>query len=332
MISPLRYVVSLTRRSKLTVFTIAIVIMFVTSTLIIVYSFEMSNQALVERFQSNYYVISSEENLLKSRVEMHLDDAAYVWISPGWVNNVSTYVVAVYDPHNIMGTYFGCPEDRVILGRDIKSGSVVNVRFLDLDLNLTLDRRMSFTYFPDYWVVVNYTYFAGLKPNFMVVDHPVNVEGYETRSITTLTVFYEKTAEEISFDLFLLDLISMVVVYLFINALLNIEIRENIRKISTMRAIGSTKKNIAALYLLRSLYVGSVGMLIGFSMGVALSYLLASIFPLFGMLTYFYIYIPSIVFVADILVAIAGALIAAIGPIRSALKINIVEGMRGVFT
>ncbi|GEM_PF-2785066 len=330
MISPLRYVISLTKRSKLTIFTIAIVVMFVTSTLAVVYSFEMSNKALIERFESRYYVISSDENLLKSRVEMKVENAAYIWITPGKVNNQTTYVIGVYDPHNILGTYLSCDEDRIIVGRDVNTGKHVHLQFLDLNLNLTLDRKMSFSYFPDYWVIVNNSYFAGQKPNFMIVDRNIQVEGYMTKSLTSLTTFYERTAEEISFDLFLLDLISMVVIYLFINALLTIEIRENVKKIAIMRAIGSTRKNIAALYLLRSLYIGTAGSVIGFSLGVSLAYLLAALIPLSGMLTYFYIYVPPIVFIADVIIAIIGSLIAAISPIYSAVKINIVKGMKGV--
>ena len=332
MISPLRYVVSLTKRSKLTVITIAIVVMFVTSTLIIVYSFELSNKALIERFQSNYYLISSSDNLLDSRVNLHMENAAYFWVEPAKVNNFSTYIVGIYDPHNILGGYYSCDLDRIIVGSDLKVGKEVHVEFDHEDMNLTLDRRMSFSFFPNYWAVVNYTLLSGRQANFVIVDKYVKVDGYQTKSLTALSSFYEKTAEEISFDLFLLDLISMIVIYLFINALLTIEIKENVKKIAIMRAIGSTKKNIAALYLLRSLYIGSAGAVIGFSVGVALAYLLAAIIPLFGMLTYFIIYIPHVVFIADLIIAVVGSLIAAISPIYSTLKIDIIRGMKGVLS
>ena len=331
MISPLRYVISLTKRSKLTIITVAIVVMFVTATLVIVYSFEMSNEALVNRFEAHYYVIASSDNILDSRVNVTLDDAAYIWIASGKVDNVSTYLLGIYDPHDVLRGAYSCAEGEIILGKDLNMVKTANVELNGNHLNMTVDRRVSFSFFPDYWAIVNYTYFShnAPAPNFVITNKKVDITGYKTMSMTSLPVFYEKTAEEVSFDLFLLDLISIVVIYLFINALLTIEIKENTKKIAILRAIGSPKSNIAALYLLRGTYIGIAGMIIGFSLGVALSYLLAAIIPLFGILSYFSIYIPPVVFLANLLIAVMGSLIATISPIRNALKIKIVSGMKG---
>ncbi len=330
MISPLRFVVSLTKRSKLTVITIAIVVLFVTATLIIVYSFEMSNKALIERFESNYYIISSSDNLLKSKIKESIPDAAYVWIVQGKVNNISTYIIGVKDIHHVLNVELSCQPSSIIVGKKLNVSKWAHVEFEGKSLNLTVDRKMSFSMFPDTWVVVNHTVISSASPNFAIVYKKINVAGYGTRSMTTLSTFYEKTAEEISFDLFILDLISMVVIYLFINALLSIEIRENVKKIAIIRAIGSTGKNIGGLYFLRALYIGTIGTLIGFSAGVIISYLLAAVIPLFGMMTYFSIYIPHAVFYADVIIAVLGSSLASISPVRTALKIKPIEGIKGV--
>ncbi len=329
MISPLRYVVSLTKRSKLTILTVAIVTMFVTSSLVIVYSFEMSNKSLIEKFESNYYVISSNDDLTKSRVNAHVNNAAYVWITKGKINNMSTYIIGIYDPNNVLKSNYNCDKNSVILGNYYNLKNQVILSFNNISKNFTIYSRVSFSHFPEYWVAVNYTYFSSEPPNFLIVTKHVSILGYTTKSMTSLSLFYEKTAEEISFDLFLLDIISLVVIYLFINALLMMEIRENSKKIAILRAIGSSNGNIAGLYLLRSLYIGTMGMIIGFSLGVALSYLLSAIIPLLGFLTYFYVYIPPFVFIADLIIAVVGSIIAAISPVRKVLNIKVIRGLRG---
>ena len=146
----------------------------------------------------------------------------------------------------------------------------------------------------------------------------------------SLTSFYKQTANEIGFDMFLLNIISIVVIYMFINTLLTMEIKQNMRKIGIIRAIGSTRKNISGLYMFRALYVGFVGMLIGFSMGIVMAYFLATVIPLAGYLTYFNIYVPSYVFYMNILLAVVGSFFASIRPVRNALKVSILGAIRSV--
>ena len=332
MIAPLRYIISVTKRSKLTMISIGIVIMFITSTLVIVYSFEASNRELVERFESKYYIVSSSDDLLHSTVPLGIINGTYVWLSPGKINNESTYIAGIYDPNNLLGYSYQCDNNSIILGRNFKNIKFAKLEFNNETFELKRERILNFQYFPNYWVIVNYTLFKemGIKPNFVILNKDMKIDGFKTMSMTSLTQFYSKTAEEIGFDLMLMNLISIVVIYLFVNALLNMEISENTKKIAIMRAIGSTKYNIGAIYLLRSLYIGFMGMLIGFSFGVVLSYLLSSIIPLFGMLTYFNVYVPTIVIIVDFGVSVVGSVLASITPIRRVIKINLIGGLRGV--
>ena len=330
MIAPLRYVISLSRRSKITIITIAIVMMFVTSIFIIVYSFEVSNKSLAERFEAKYYIISSNSDITKSDVGNLNVYGAYVWISRGSVDGNETYILSIYDPHRILGALYRCPSDGIILGTYYKYKSHETLFLNEHKYVLNTTRVVDFRFFPDYWVIVNRTLFDGKDPNFIITTKDISIDGYMTQKMVTLSIFYSRTAEEVSFDLTIIDLISVVVVYLFINALLGMEIRENTRKISIIRAIGSSRFNIGAIYLLRSLFIGITGMIIGFSLGVILSYLLITMIPAMGMLTYFYVFVPFIVIYVDIIVALVGAILASIGPIRKAINMDIIKGIKGV--
>jgi len=304
--------------------------MFVTSTLIIVYSFEISNQALVDRFQSKYFIITSSDNLLNSHVYIKVHNATEVWLAPAIINNKSTYVFALRDPAHLFGYGYDPKAGDIIPGLELNIKGNVTARFLGeiLCLNVTTHKDMKF--FPEYWAVVNITYFGTRSPNFLIVSHEVKVQGYKVKPMTALPQFYAKTAQDVTFDLMLIDLITIVVIYLFINALLSAEIKDSVKKIAIMRAIGSTRTNIAGIYLLRALYIGSTGMVIGFSLGVILSYLLAALIPLTGMLTYFTIYVPHIVFIIDLLISTVGSFLAALLPVTRAVKVQIVPGMKGV--
>ncbi len=329
MIAPLRYVVSLSRKSKVTIISIAIVMMFITSIFIIVYSFEVSNRSLAERFEAKYYIISSSENLITSHIENNSIYGAYVWISLGKIDGNETYIIAIYDPHKILGPAYQCPSDGIVLGSHYSYKSQEKVELSGKKYVLNTTRVYNFKFFPDYWAIVNRTLFSG-SPNFIITNRDIKVDGYITQKMVTLSLFYSRTAEEISVDLMIIDLISVIVIYLFINALLSIEIRESTKKIAIIRAMGSSKFNIGSIYLLRSLFIGVVGMAIGFSLGVVLSYLLITLIPAMGMLTYFYVSVPPIVIYVNLIVAVAGAIFASITPIRRAIKIDIIKGIRGV--
>ncbi len=330
MIAPLRYVISIKRRSKITILAIAIVMMFITSVYIISYSYEVSNKQLVERFQSRYFIISSSTNLLESRVDVKDLRGAYVYLLPARIENKTTYIVAIYDPKEILGKAYQCPYNKIILGAEFGKLKSVSVSIGNISTNLEVLKRMSFKFFPDYWGIINYSMAQSFQnePNFIITDKNIEVNGLITQSMIKLGEFYYKSSEETYIDLVLLILISMVTIYFFINALLNMEVIEDVRKISIIRALGSSSINVATIYFLRAIYIGVGGMLLGFSFGVVLSYLLPTVLQFTHLLTYIVISIPPAVIEINLLLTLLGSALASIQPIRRSVKIKILEGMR----
>ncbi|MCD6369987.1 MAG: FtsX-like permease family protein [Thermoplasmata archaeon] len=335
MLAPLRYVVSMHKRSKLTILSIGIVVMFLTSVTVTIYSFEVSNRELAERFESKYYIISSSPDFLKSRVSKNLvgKHGVYVSMLPVKIGNRSTYMAGIYDPSHLLGKKYLCGKDEIILGKELSiDGENVIISWSNGSAWMKVGNRISFDLFPDYWVIANSSFVINITGyvNFIIVKEKIEIEGYEIYSMTTFNSFYQKTVEQITWDLLFLELIAIVVIYIFTNTLLHMEIRENVRKIGIMKALGSTNKNIVGIYLLRSLFIGFSGMVLGFSLGVVISYFMSTFIPpLFGISTYFTIYIPPEVFLLDLIIAVIGALLASIGPIRRAVKIEILRGMGG---
>ena len=307
--------------------------MFITSTFVIVYSFEISNKELVERFQSQYYIISSSTNLLESRVPIGNIEGAYIYIIPAKVGNENTYVVGIYDPYSVIGKAYQCKYNEIILGKYYtEEKGKIQITLNGTPIEMRILKIFDFKFFPNYWAIINYSLAQKFQkiPNFIIVDKKIEVEGFITEPIVKLSEFYYKSSEEITYDLIFLTMISIVAVYFFINALLHMEIKENMRNISIIRAMGSTTTNIGAIYFLRALYIGTGGMILGIALGIVIAYLLSSSFQLLGFLTYFTIHIPYEVFLMDILIAIIGGAIASIQPIRSVVKMKILSGIRGV--
>ncbi len=336
MIAPLRYVISLRRRSKITIMAIAVVIMFITSITVITYSFEMSNKELVEKFESRYYMVYSNENIMKSSVpQISGLKGAYVYIIPAKIGNLSTYLVGIYDPNHILPSFYQCQAGNIILGNEFenyKIGGEINVAINSSNMSMRISNIHSLSFFPNYWGVINYTVAQKFRSssNFVIMDRDIKINGLKTSPIISLSNFYFKSSEEITTDLLFLALISVVSIYFFVDSLLTIEIRESVKKIAIIRALGSTTGNINAIYILRSLYIGMAGMLLGISLGIVVSYLVAAIFPFTGILTYFVIYIPPKVFLYPLFIVIFGSGIGAIQPLLKVNKITIVKGLRGV--
>jgi len=332
MIAPMRYVISLHKRSKLTIVAIAIVIMFITSITSIIYSFELSNKELVERFQSKYHIISSSEDLLKSKINIKDVRGAYVTLLKVNIGGRETYLAGIYDPYKILESKYECKMNEIILEKSFSTrNNTVKILWQSGSMWLKVKRVNSLDIFPEYWGIANFSLVNNIthRVNFIITKERFEIQGYETYSMTKLNDFYFKNVEEITWDLIFLELISIVVIYIFTNTLLNMEVRENIRKMGIMKAIGSSKRNIASLYLLRSIYIGTSGMLLGFSLGVVLSYILTTFIPMLGISTYFVVYIPPVIFLIDVLLGVGGSFLASIGPVRKAVKVNILAGLGG---
>ncbi len=301
----------------------------------IVYSFEISNKELVERFQSQYYMISSSQDILESRVTVKGIKGAYIYVIPAEIKNESSYVVGVYDPYNIIGKAYQCKYNEIILGKyfEGEKGEIpllINSSFMELKILKIFD----FKFFPNYWAIINYSLAQNFQrdPNFIIVDKKIYLEGYQTEPIVKLSEFYYKSSEEITYDLIFLTMISIVAVYFFINSLLHMEIKENMRNISIIRAVGSTTLNIGSVYFLRAIFIALSGMILGISLGITIAYILSSSIQLFGLLTYFNIYVPYNVFLINFLIALVGGALGSIQPIRSVIKIKIISGIRGLPT
>ncbi len=108
--------------------------------------------------------------------------------------------------------------------------------------------------------------------------------------------------------------------------LMALDVRYRAREIKTMRQIGASRGFVVNLVLLRSVYVSSLGALLGLALGSIVTNAVTSFSPLAGMST-FVLPAPSVFALAlPAMVAIVAGVVGGLVPAAGAARIRTVPG------
>jgi putative ABC transport system permease protein len=190
--------------------------------------------------------------------------------------------------------------------------------------------------FPNDWIIGSVDMARSLKGDmsndsysFLIIEQNMNFEGYRTSNMISILNYFVKSTEEIAYDLIILEIVSILIIIILVNAIMSMEIKENVRNISIMRCLGATPKTILYIYMLRAMYISIVGGLLGLCLGVINSYLLVGAIPRLGFKTLYAVYVPTIVLIIPFLIALFSGFIGSIIPLRKATRIEPLEGLQG---
>lgn len=331
----LRYlIVKTSRRIYVTIFAMAVAIMFVTTMFILADSFRESNIGLLQRFKSNYYCISTNPDLYESRVpEGKFNGSSCILVKITVEKDNETYITYFLGINDTLGIlkYNG---EGIWIGSEspILPGEMT-IYGPDSNISVYVNRVYRTSFFPNYWLIGNLSTARMLRGdmenevNFVITEYPIYENGYRCSSMTSIIDFFRASVEEIERDVALTIIIALVISILLMNSVMAMDMKDNSRTIAILRAIGCTRYKIFMVYFARAVYIAITASLFGLSLGIILSYSLVSIIPRFGVESLFNIVVYPYVAIYAILLGFLGAVIGGIPPILGTLKIGIVREM-----
>ncbi|MFZ5803184.1 MAG: FtsX-like permease family protein, partial [Candidatus Omnitrophota bacterium] len=152
--------------------------------------------------------------------------------------------------------------------------------------------------------------------------------------------FFQALKVEKSVMTILLALIILVAAFNIISTLIMV-VMEKTKDIGILRALGATKSSIRRIFLLEGLSIGSLGVIVGTTLGLVVAFNLNPISDFIKMTTgfevfpsdiYYFDKIPVIVYPPDVVLVVSFALIAAVMagvfPANRASKLQLVDALR----
>ena len=337
MIPSIQFITKINKRAYLTVIGIGLAIMFVTSTLILTTSFEESTKYLLSRFETKYYVVDDGNPFVESHVRSVDIMFAGCVLSEITINNTETYFLGIFDPNDLLEKGYNLENDEIWCGYQLEiEAEEINLTSSLGTYNLTVSNTYRSSMFPNNWVIGSVDMARALRGDmcndsysFLIIGENVVFEGYRTSNMISILNYFIKSTEEIAYDLIILEIVSIMIIIILVNAIMNMELKENIKNICIMRGLGATPNTIFYIYLLRALYISTVGGLFGLCLGVISSYILVGAVPRLGFETLYAVYVPTIVLIIPFVIALFAGFIGSVVPLWKATKIEPLHGLQG---
>jgi ABC-type antimicrobial peptide transport system permease subunit len=217
-------------------------------------------------------------------------------------------------------------------------GASVEIASSSATLTLTYDRMRPSILLPDEWALVSAESMLQLDStlgddaNFLLVgeDSPdlprLQDEGFVTTRTVAAVDFFRQGVNSLEPALWGLAAAVGGIIVVLTFTLMAIEVRNRSAELRTLRQIGASPGFVIRLIVLQSLFVSSLGAVLGLALGSILTNAVVSFLPLVGMSTFVLpapslegMYIPA-------LVALIAGLLGAISPARNASRILRKEG------
>ena len=146
-------------------------------------------------------------------------------------------------------------------------------------------------------------------------------EAYDATTARDMLASLMSVLSMIKYALASIGAISLLVGGIGIANVMMLTVKERIKEIGVMKALGATTKDIRMQYLLEAGVLGAVSSLIGILMGVAVSYLIGSLASLPSAITY-----QSILL--GVLFGVVTTTIAGVYPANRAARLDPIEALR----
>jgi ABC-type antimicrobial peptide transport system permease subunit len=256
------------------------------------------------------------------------------------VNGMTTYIFSIRDDDNVLPDRYTVQDNETKLNIEFPyDWERVSITYGSLSITRAVNSsRYNSTTFPDDWILASEHTLRTIRPelkdkwSFIVVGKPTedtmeNLKDFNTMEIPNILTFYSKGTKQLEKILWVIVVITSILIMLLIYTTMSIEIEYRKKDIGILRSLGATRKTIGVIFLSQSIIIAIIGILIGFVIGIILSYGIASFSVHMNIKALFEIVIPVytlfIIFVITLIASIIGSLI----PIYKATKITVKEIM-----
>jgi len=215
-------------------------------------------------------------------------------------NEFESYLLEIDDKKDLLGLPDPGDQDLVIAGNTLQliPSQALNLTnpANEINLTLTVDTRTYFSdIIPNDWLIANEEAIFFLEPDledqvsFVLIsmDDPearayLDQRGYNSLPLSGVVEFFDLGFQGVIESLWWIILLSAVVVFLLIYNVMGIEIMYRTPDIRVIKYLGGTSGTVFRVFTTQTLFISSVGVVLGSCMGIIASNGLVSILPLLG--------------------------------------------------
>ena len=300
-----KMVIKINKRIFATTIGIALCVMYLVGTMSMVTGLHEGTKNAADLFEEGFFVVYDGYTLTESQIESEIIDElpgrfAKCVITVANVSGSETRILALDDPHNILGGANITLIDEVLPGEglEISNATILNITTNQLSLSINITSKYKpFTsaIFPDNWILASETTVRTLNPaleakySFIVVPadneqaiNDLEKNGFNIMQSVSIVEFFERGFYQVEGNLWAVVVSSAVVIVILVYNVMRIETQYRVPDIKIIKYLGASPKIVIYVFLSQALFICCVGAVLGLALGIIAANAIVSSSQLLG--------------------------------------------------
>ncbi len=341
-----KMVIKINKRIFFTTIGIALCVMYLVGTISMVSGLHEGTQKVAEMFEEGFLIVFEGNTLSESEIESDVIDAvpgefAACIIVVADASGTETRVLAIEDPHNILGVGDISLTDEVLPGIDFHVGNAtyleITTEHNSISINIKTDpNAYSSAIFPNDWVLASENTVRSLNPeledkySFVVVPGEntqaisyLENKGFNVMQSVSIVEFFELGFYQVEGNLWGIVISSAIIIVILVYNIMRIETQYRIPDIKIIKYLGASPKLIIYVFLSQALFIAFIGALLGLALGIMAANAIVSLAQLFGFGTVLIPQVTPYVIGLPIAMAVFAGFVGGLFPAYKASKTTI---------
>jgi ABC-type antimicrobial peptide transport system permease subunit len=341
-----KMVIRINKRIFATTIGIALCVMYLVGTMSMVSGLHEGTQKVADMFEEGFLIVFEGDTLSDSKIESDMVDAipggfAACIIVIANTSGTETRVLAIEDPHNMLGVGDISLTDEVLPGVDLNIGnkSILELTKKDRSISMNISteyKAYSSAIFPNNWILASESTVRDLNPelegkySFVVVPsnntQAINYlenKGFNVMQSVSIVEFFELGFYQVEGNLWGIVISSAIVIVILVYNIMRIETQYRIPDIKIIKYLGASPKLILYVFLSQALFIAFLGAILGLALGIMAANAIVSLAQLFGFGTVLLPQITPYVIGLPIAMAVFAGFVGGLFPAYKASKTTI---------
>lgn len=301
-----KMVIKINKRIFATTIGIALCVMYLVGTMSMVAGLHAGTKNTADLFDKGFLIVYDGYTLSESQIESEIIEelpgkyAACIIIIAN-VLGVETRILAIDDPHNILGGGNITLMDEVLPGSSFeieKNATRLNITtdYTFLSMNITQKYKpYTSAIFPDTWILASETTIRILNPeledkySFVVVPGDneqaksyLENKGFNVMQSVSIVEFFELGFYQVEGSLWGVVISSAIIIVILVYNVMRIETEYRVPDIKIIKYLGASPKTVMYVFLSQALFISGVGAVLGLALGIIAANAIVSLSQLLG--------------------------------------------------
>lgn len=341
-----KMVLKINKRIFATTIGIALCVMYLVGTMSMVTGLHEGTKNAADLFEKGFLVIYDGYSLSESEIDFQIieeipGEFALCLITVVNVSGIETRILALEDPHNILGGGNITLIDEVLPGAgfEIRNASGLEIKTEHKSLRMNITQRYNpytSAIFPDNWILASETTIRSLDPalegrySFVVVPGDneqalsyLENKGYNVMESVSIVEFFELGFYQVEDNLWGVVISSAIIIVILVYNVMRIETEYRVPDIKIIKYLGASPWTVMYVFIAQALFISGIGAIFGLALGIIAANAVVSISQLMGFTSVLVPQVTPYIIGIPIIVTVFAGLIGGFFPAYRASKTTI---------